>query len=352
MTDDNGEKRLTYESAGVDIERGADVVSRIASHVARTSRPGVLGAFGSFGGMFALDTERYPEPVLVSGADGVGTKLRLAFELGGHAAVGTDCVAMCVNDIVVQGAEPLYFLDYIASGRIDGEVVEQLVKGMADACAAAGCALLGGETAEMPGSYPEGEYDVAGFAVGVVNRPAIIDGSRVTAGDAIIGLGSSGVHSNGFSLVRHVLAHGGHELADTPAELGGRTLGQALLEPTRLYVATVLALLKQGFDLRAMAHITGGGLTENVPRTLPPGLNARLRVGSWEAPPIFGLLQEWGNLATDEMRRTFNMGLGFTLVVPAEQATAVLAAATALGERAFLVGEVVAGAGPSEVLFE
>lgn len=348
MTND-GEKRLTYEDAGVDLGRGADVVARIGEHVQRTARSGVLGAFGGFGGLFALDTERYPEPVLVSGADGVGTKLRLGFELGAHQAVGADCVAMCVNDIVVQGAEPLFFLDYIAAGRIDPSVVEQLVAGMANACEAAGCALLGGETAEMPGSYPPGEYDVAGFAVGAVNRPNIIDGSTVQAGDAIVGLASNGVHSNGFSLVRHVLAATGRQLQDTPAELGGRTLGEVLLEPTRIYVRTVLSLLEQGFELRAMAHVTGGGLSENLPRSLPAGLRVRLDPTSWSAPPIFGLLQRWGNLGAAEMRRTFNCGLGFVLVVPRQQAPSVVAAATALGERAFVVGEVMPG--PGEVLY-
>lgn len=346
---DQGAERLTYKSAGVDIDRAAQVVDKIGAHVRRTLRPGVLGGIGGFGGLFALDTQRYPEPVLVSGTDGVGTKLQLAFQLNKHDTIGQDCVAMCVNDIVVQGAEPLFFLDYIASGRLDPHVIEQLVQGVADGCQLAVCALLGGETAEMPGSYPEGEYDIAGFAVGVVNKSDIIDGSAVQAGDAVIGLGSSGVHSNGYSLVRHILARGGHSLDDKPEKLGGATLGEELLTPTKIYVKTVLALQQRGFQLKAMAHITGGGLTDNIPRCLPSGMSVSLDTGRWRRPPIFDLLQQWGNVAADEMRRTFNDGIGFVLIVPEAEADAVAEAVVELGESAFIIGTVVPGAG--EVLY-
>lgn len=334
---------LTYRDAGVDIDKGAEAVARIARHVARTRRPGVLGGVGGFGGLFQLDTKQWPEPVLVAGADGVGTKLRIAFELGKYDTIGQDCVAMCVNDVVVQGAEPLFFLDYIACGQLRPDVVESIVQGVADGCRLAGCALLGGETAEMPGHYPPGEFDIAGFAVGVVNRPDLIDGSRIRPGDAVVGLASSGVHSNGFSLVRRVLERAGRTLADRPPELGGRTLGEVLLAPTRIYVRTVLALRERGFDLKGMAHITGGGLTDNIPRCLPQGTAVVLDTGRWARQPVFDLLQEWGNIGEAEMRRTFNCGLGMVLVVPGEQAEAVAAAAAELGERAAVVGQVVTG---------
>lgn len=354
MNDEGHREQLTYKSAGVDIDRAADVVDKIGAHVQRTLRPGVLGDIGGFGGLFAVDTERYTEPVLVAGTDGVGTKLQLAFQLDKHDTIGQDCVAMCVNDIIVQGAEPLFFLDYIASERLDPHVIEQLVQGVADGCQMAGCALLGGETAEMPGSYPEGEYDIAGFAVGVVNKPDIIDGSTVRTGDVVIGLASSGVHSNGYSLVRHILSRGGHGLNDKPVELGGATLGETLLTPTRIYAKTVLKLKQQGFKLKAMAHITGGGLTDNIPRCLPSGLSARLNTARWRRPPIFDLLQSWGNVAVDEMRRTFNDGIGFVLIVPEAEADAIVQAAEALGESATVIGAVVPGADDSttgEVLY-
>lgn len=339
------EKGLTYRDAGVDIDQGNEAVRRIKQHVARTMRSGVLGDVGGFGGLFALDTAKYPEPVLVSGTDGVGTKLQLAIRLDKHDTIGQDLVAMCVNDVLVLGAEPLFFLDYVAVGKLDPAVIEQIVKGVADGCALAGCALLGGETAEMPGSYPAGEYDVAGFAVGVVNRPDLIDGSRIVAGDAVIGLASSGVHSNGYSLVRRVLDVQGLGFDAQPSELGGLSLGEELLKPTRIYARTVHGLREQGFDLKGFAHITGGGLTENIPRCLPDGVGVALDTSAWTVPPIFTLMQQWGGIATDEMRRTFNCGLGMVLVVPAAQADAVVAAAVALGEQAAIVGEVVAGPG-------
>lgn len=336
-------KGLTYRDAGVDIDKGNEAVARIARHVARTHRSGVLGGLGGFGGLFRVDTTRWPEPVLVAGADGVGTKLRLAFELAKYDTIGQDCVAMCVNDIVVQGAEPLFFLDYIACGKLRPDVVESIVKGVADGCELAGCALLGGETAEMPGHYPPGEFDIAGFAVGVVNMPDLIDGRRIGPGDAVVGFASSGVHSNGFSLVRRVLERAGKRLADRPDELGGLTLGEELLKPTRIYVRTVLALRERGFDLKGLAHITGGGLTENIPRCLPEGAAVALRTDQWKRPPIFSLLQRWGDIEDGEMRRTFNCGIGMVLVVPARQADAVAAAARELGEEAAVVGEVVPG---------
>lgn len=341
---------LTYRDAGVDIDKGNEAVARIARHVARTVRPGVLGGVGGFGGLFALDTDRYSDPVLVAGADGVGTKLQLAFALEKYDTIGQDCVAMCVNDIVVQGAEPLFFLDYIACGELDPEVVERIVQGVADGCELAGCALLGGETAEMPGSYPPGEFDIAGFAVGVANRNELIDGIGIVPGDVVVGLGSSGVHSNGYSLVRRVLEAAGKGLDDRPDALGGLTLGEELLKPTRIYARTILALREQGFDVKGVAHITGGGLTENIPRCLPEGVGVVLRTDRWPRLPIFSLLQEWGGIAEVEMRRTFNCGLGLVLIVPAAQAAVVVAAAAELGEEAYIVGDVVRGA--REVLYE
>lgn len=365
---------LTYKESGVDVDMAARLVGNIAAHVARTRRPGVLGGIGGFGGLFALDTERYEEPVLVAGADGVGTKLQLAFALDKHDTVGQDCVAMCVNDIVVQGAEPLFFLDYIGTGRLQPGVIEDIVAGVADGCELAGCALLGGETAEMPGSYPEGEYDIAGFAVGVVDKANIVDGSGVQAGDAVIGLASNGVHSNGYSLVRRILARrakaadgavdgpgattvagpnaplpaagldptgsGRLPLDEKPPELGGITVGEELLKPTRIYVKSVLALLELGFDIRGMAHITGGGLTENIPRCLPDGLGARLDPAAWPRPGVFDWLRKHGPVEDDEMRRTFNDGVGFVLIVPDAEVDALIEATTELGEDAFVIGEV------------
>jgi len=339
------EKGLAYADAGVNRERHCALVRQIATHAARTlRRPGVLGGVGGFGGLFRLDLAKYPDPVLVSGTDGVGTKLRLAFLSGRHDTVGIDLVAMSVNDVLCQGAEPLFFLDYIATGRKDPAVLEQVVKGIADGCLQAGCALIGGETAELPGMYPPGEYDLAGFAVGVVNRDRLLTGEKVRPGDRLVGLGSSGLHSNGYSLARRVLlkADGGaFHLEDRPPELGGRTVLEAMLTPTRIYVRTVLALLER-FDVRGIAHITGGGLHENVPRMLPEGTAAVLRWGAWEVPPIFGLIQRLGPVAQAEMEATFNLGLGMVLAVPADQAEAVAAAARELGEAAWVVGEVVA----------
>ncbi len=362
-----------YRRAGVDIDAGDEAARRYAAHAARTLRPEVLTRLGGFGGGFALPVDRYPQPVLVSGTDGVGTKLKLAFALGRHDTVGVDCVAMCANDILVMGAEPLFFLDYFATGKLDPAVAEAVVAGVAEGCAQAGCALIGGETAEMPGIYADGEYDLAGFAVGVVNRDRLIDGSSIEDGDAVIGLASSGVHSNGFSLVRKLLADTGLSLDEPYASVlerygirgdrvsqrtqraaeaaedaeGARiqTLGGVLLEPTRIYVPTVLALLRAGLPIRGMAHITGGGLTGNLPRILHGQHDVALRLGSWEVPPVFALLARLGNLADDDLFATFNMGVGMALVVPESAADEVIARAEALGERAARNGTVLPGTG-------
>lgn len=339
------EKGLTYADAGVNRERHYQLVERIAAHTARTlQRPGVLGNIGAFGGLFQLDLARYPDPVLVSGTDGVGTKLRLAFLSGRHETVGIDLVAMSVNDILCQGAEPLFFLDYIGTGQKDLAVLEQVVKGIADGCLQAGCALIGGETAELPGMYAPGEYDLAGFAVGVVNRDRILTGEKVAPGDVLVGLASSGLHSNGYSLARRVLLRvdgGAFELEDRPPELNGQTVVEAMLAPTRIYVRTVLNLLER-FEVHGIANITGGGLHENLPRMLPDGTAAVLLWDAWKVPPIFDLIQRLGPVEPAEMEATFNLGLGMVLAVPADEAEAVAAAARELGDEAWVVGEVVA----------
>lgn len=329
-----------YKEAGVDIAAGYEAVQRITSHVESTKRPGVMGGIGGFGGLFALP-EGLQQPVLVSGTDGVGTKLRLALELDVHDTIGQDLVAMCANDVVVQGAEPLFFLDYLATAKLEPQRVERIVAGIAAGCRLAGCALIGGETAEMPGFYHDDDYDLAGFCVGVVERSQLVDGSQIQQGDALIGLGSSGVHSNGFSLVRKLLR-------DT-----GRTqdqeLLQTLLTPTTIYVKPVLELLQRwgtgAQGIKGMAHITGGGLVENIPRMLPQGLAAQLHWGSWPVPEIFRWLQEAGDLSSADMISTFNMGLGFVLAVPQTQATAILDDLAQMGTTAHLVGTIVPGEG-------
>jgi phosphoribosylformylglycinamidine cyclo-ligase len=334
---------LSYRDAGVDIERGEELVRRIKPGAAATRRAGVMGGLGGFGGLFDLAATGYRDPVLVSSTDGVGTKLLLAIELARHDTIGIDLVAMCVNDVVVQGAEPLFFLDYFATGELALDTAEAVVNGVAAGCREAGCALLGGETAEMPGMYPAGHYDLAGFTVGVAERARLVDGSRVAAGDVVLGLASSGVHSNGYSLVRKILARGSGDLA---APFGDVTLGEALLAPTRIYVRPLLAALAV-HDLHAMAHITGGGLTENLPRVLPEGLGARLDLGAWTLPPRFAWLREQGGVAGTEMLRTFNCGIGMAVVVPAAQADAVSATLTAAGETVHRIGLVEAGHGVS-----
>jgi phosphoribosylformylglycinamidine cyclo-ligase len=331
---------ITYKDAGVDIDAGDFFVRKIKPYVKSTFRPEVMSHIGGFGGLFAL--KKYRNPVLVSGTDGVGTKLKIAFLTNKHDTVGIDLVAMCVNDIVVSGAEPLFFLDYFATGKLKPHAHADIVKGIAAGCKQSGCALIGGETAEMPSFYAEGEYDLAGFAVGVVERKKILDGSKIKPGNALIGLASSGLHSNGFSLVRKVLLEAsGYTVKDVLPELG-KPLGDALLTPTRIYVKTILALQKE-FDLRGLAHITGGGITENTPRMLPKGTAALIRKGAWNIPPIFNLIQQKAKIDDEEMYRDFNMGIGMVLAVPAKQADTVIKKAKKLGEKAYLIGEIVKG---------
>jgi phosphoribosylformylglycinamidine cyclo-ligase len=341
-------KSLTYADAGVDIEAGSEAVRLMRGAVRSTYRPEVLADIGSFGGFFALDARKYKEPVLVSGTDGVGTKLRVAMLADRHDTIGIDAVAMCVNDILVQGAEPLFFLDYLAVGKLMPEKAAAIIGGVAEGCRQAGCALIGGETAEMPGFYGPGEYDLAGFAVGVVERNRIIDGRGIKPGDKLIGLPSSGLHSNGYSLARKVLLDRAGYSVDTYLERLGRTVGEEMLEPTRIYVKTVLPLLER-FQIKGLAHITGGGLTENIPRILPAGTRIRIRTGTWPVPPVFGLIQEIGGIAPAEMRRTFNMGVGLVAVVAEEEAEEVMASLKARGEKSCLMGEVAAEEGSGGV---
>jgi len=332
-----------YKQAGVDIAAGNEAVERMKKHVKKTFRPEVLTGLGGFGGLFGLNKDKYEEPVLVSGTDGVGTKLKLAFAMDKHDTIGIDAVAMCVNDVIVTGAEPLFFLDYLACDKVVPEKIEAIVKGVADGCEQAGCALIGGETAEMPGMYSEGEYDIAGFTVGIVDRPKAIDGSTIQAGDAVIGLASSGIHSNGFSLVRRLLLEQqGYALTDKPEELEGRTLGDVLIEPTRIYVKQILKLL-ESVKIKGMAHITGGGFIENIPRVLPEGVNVDINRGSWPVLPIFSLMQRVGSITDRDMFTTFNMGVGMVLIVPAEQAEQALAIAKEQGEQAYRIGTVTEG---------
>jgi phosphoribosylformylglycinamidine cyclo-ligase len=334
----------SYKHAGVDIEAGYEAVLRMKKHVKKTFRPEVLGGLGGFGGMFDLSKMNVKEPVLISGADGVGTKLLLAFMLDKHDTIGIDAVAMCVNDIVVQGAEPLYFLDYIACGKAIPEKIEAIVKGVATGCEQAGCALIGGETAEMPGLYEENEYDLAGFTVGVVEKPKLITGTTIKQGDLLIGLASNGLHSNGFSLVRKIL------LTDHQLRLDEKygkieiELGSELLQPTRIYVKPILELLKT-VEVKGMAHITGGGFIENIPRMLPDGLGADIELGTWTISPIFELIQEKGNLDQKEMFNIFNMGIGFVLAVAEQNAQHIVDMLTNLGEKASIIGSVKDGSG-------
>jgi phosphoribosylformylglycinamidine cyclo-ligase len=333
---------LTYRDAGVDIDEGDRLVELIKPHARPTMRPEVMGGIGGFGGLFALDMKKWREPVLVSGTDGVGTKLKVAFAAGRHDTIGIDLVAMCVNDVAVVGAEPLFFLDYFASGKLAAEQVADVVKGIAQGCALAGCALIGGETAELPGFYAKGEYDLAGFAVGVVERSRIVDGTRVRPGDAVVGIASSGLHSNGYSLARRAFEQRG--LDWTPPELAGRTLGDALLEPTRIYAKDVLALV-EAVPVKAFAHVTGGGLPGNVPRTLPDGVKAVLDARRWPCPPIFDLLAREGGVPRDEMFRTFNMGLGLVAVVDAGDAARAQELLRGRGLDSWLVGAIEPGEG-------
>lgn len=331
-----------YKNAGVDIAAGNEAVERMKKHVKRTFRPEVMTDLGGFGALFGLNKEKYEEPVLVSGTDGVGTKLKIAFAMDRHDTIGIDAVAMCVNDIVVQGAEPLFFLDYLACDKVVPEKIEAIVAGIAEGCHQAGCALIGGETAEMPGMYAEGEYDIAGFTVGVVDKSKIINGADIAPGDAVIGLSSSGVHSNGFSLVRKLLLEQeGYSLQDSVPELKG-TLGDALLAPTKIYVKPLLALLEQ-LPVKGMAHITGGGFIENIPRMLPDHVNVDIEYGSWPILPIFELLQRKGSISNRDMFTTFNMGIGLVLVVKAEDAEKAVGFLKGQGEEAYIIGKVTAG---------
>jgi phosphoribosylformylglycinamidine cyclo-ligase len=330
---------LSYRDAGVDIDAGSELVERIKPAVARTHRPGVLSSLGGFGALFELPLDRYRKPVLVSGTDGVGTKLKLAIEAGIHDSIGIDLVAMCVNDIVVTGAEPLFFLDYYATAKLELDIASDVITGIARGCEQAGAALVGGETAEMPGMYNSGDYDLAGFSVGIVEKSDIIDGSQVGVGDALIGIASSGPHSNGYSLIRKILEVSNSQLTDT---LGGRTLADCLLAPTRIYVKPLLSLCK-AFNIHALAHITGGGLTENVPRVLPAGTRAVINTSTWQPPEIFDWLQQHGNVEPQEMYRTFNCGIGMVVCVARADADAVIAHLKAEGEDARLIGEIETG---------
>ncbi|CAG7857581.1 phosphoribosylformylglycinamidine cyclo-ligase [biofilm metagenome] len=338
---------LNYKSAGVDIAAGNALVERIKPIAARTRTPGVLAGLGGFGALFELPLDRYQNPILVSGTDGVGTKLKLAIDSGIHDTIGIDLVAMCVNDIVVQGAEPLFFLDYFATGKLDINTAAAVIEGIGKGCELAGAALVGGETAEMPGMYTEGEYDLAGFCVGIVEKSKLIDGSKVKAGDKLIGIASSGPHSNGYSLIRKILEHSGARLTDTFAD---STLGKTLLEPTRIYVKSLLKLLEQ-VPINALAHITGGGITENLPRVLPDGIAAQVNLEAWELPPIFKWLQEQGNISQADMLTTFNCGVGMVVVVPADQEQAALSYLENSGETAFSLGELIASQGKPSVIY-
>ena len=336
-------ERMTYRDAGVDIDAGNESVSLIKDAVRATYRSEVMGDLGGFGGLFALNTKDYKEPVLVSGTDGVGTKLRLAFLLNKHDTIGQDAVAMCVNDILVQGAEPLFFLDYLAVGKLEPMQVSEVVTGVARACKESGCALIGGETAEMAGFYPIGEYDIAGFSVGVAERSKLITPARVKAGDVLLGLPSSGVHSNGYSLVRKIVfEHKGFKGDEYIEELG-QTIGEELLTPTRLYPRICLPLIR-AFDIHGMVHITGGGFYENIPRSLPDHMGAEVNGAAWTIPPVFRLLQEWGNVDWTEMYRTFNMGIGMVLIVSSDEADRITAQLNAQNETVYHIGHVTEGA--------
>ncbi len=333
------EERITYKNAGVDIDAGNRFVQMIKPLVKATSRPEVIADIGGFGGLFSLNASKYKNPVLVSGTDGVGTKLKLAFMADRHDTVGIDLVAMCVNDIVVQGAEPLFFLDYLATGKLDPEKAADIVKGISAGCVQAGCALIGGETAEMPGFYADGEYDMAGFSVGVVDRDNLIDGSSITVGNRLIGLASSGLHSNGYSLARKIIFDKMGLKIDSLLPETGLTVADELLKPTRIYVKSVLNILRD-FRVNGIAHITGGGLLENIPRVLPHGCKAIVRKMTWPVPPVFSILQDAGNIEEFEMYRTLNCGIGMVLVVPEEQTDEILIRLSGLHQDAYIIGEI------------
>lgn len=342
------DERLTYKSAGVDVEAGYEAVKLMKEHVKKTHIPGVMGDLGSFGGFFMPDLKGYEEPTLISGTDGVGTKLQIAFMMDKHDTIGIDCVAMCVNDIACHGAKPLFFLDYIGTGRLNPKKAADIVKGICDGCIETGCALIGGETAEMPGFYKDEEYDLAGFAVGVVDKNKVINGELVKAGDVIIGLPSSGIHSNGYSLVRKLFFGINNYNVDSRFPELSNTLGEELLKPTRIYVKTVLELLKK-HEIKGIAHITGGGFIENIPRTIPQGLKARIQLGSWPILPIFNLMKDLGNIEDKALYNTFNMGIGLVLIVDNSMADEILKTLESMGEKAYIIGDIDTGEGGIEL---
>lgn len=338
-----------YKQAGVDIDAGNEAVERMKKHVKRTFRPEVMAELGGFGGLFSLAGKKMNEPILVSGTDGVGTKLKLAFALDKHDTIGIDAVAMCVNDIVVQGAEPLFFLDYLATGKLVPAQIESIVAGVSEGCVQSGCALIGGETAEMPGMYQDGEYDIAGFAVGIVDRSNLIDGSEIQCGDVILGLSSSGVHSNGFSLVRKLLLEQkGYSLDQYVDELQGH-LGEVLLTPTKIYVKPILKLMEE-IRIKGLVHITGGGFTENIPRVLPADVNAEIEYGTWPIHPIFQLMRREGNISDADMFKTFNMGIGMIVVVAQEDVEKATELLKAAGEDVHRIGRI--GFGNKQVVYQ
>jgi len=339
---------MSYRDAGVDMEAGDALVEQIKPYAKRTMRPEVLGGIGGFGSLFEVP-KKFKNPVLVSGTDGVGTKLKLAFQLNKHDTVGIDLVAMSVNDILVQGAEPLFFLDYFACGKLEVGVAAQVIKGIAEGCEQSGCALVGGETAEMPGMYPAGEYDLAGFAVGAVDKEAIINGTTIAAGDVVLGLASSGAHSNGYSLIRKLIEKSG---IDFDSDFNGKPFRDVVMAPTRIYVKPLLKLMA-AMSVKGMAHITGGGITENIPRVLPAGLTAEIKKGSWAMPPLFTWLQAQGNVLDEEMYRTFNCGIGMAVIVAKEQTEAAIALLKAEGEQVWQIGHIRAsnaGEAPTVVM--
>ncbi|MFT6373143.1 MAG: phosphoribosylformylglycinamidine cyclo-ligase [Gammaproteobacteria bacterium] len=343
----NSEVSLSYRDSGVDIDAGNELVERIKPAIKSTYRKGCIGSIGGFGGLFELPLDRYSHPLLVSGTDGVGTKLKLAIELEKYQTIGIDLVAMCANDIAVLGAEALFFLDYYATGKLSLDVAEQVITGIADGCRLAGCALIGGETAEMPGIYSEGDFDLAGFCVGIVEKDRVINGENIKAGNSLIALGSSGPHSNGYSLIRKVIEVSGVDLSQN---CGDESLADALIRPTRIYVKNLLELTQQ-HSVLAMAHITGGGLTENIPRVLPDHLSAKINCSSWTIPPVFEWLQQAGNIETSEMHRTFNCGVGMVLVVDNKHQQACLKKLTELGENAWVIGEIIDKEQSESVIF-
>lgn len=341
---------MDYRKSGVDIDKANEIVKEIVELARKTYRVGVLGSIGGFGGLFSIPLHRWKEPVLVSSTDGVGTKLKIAILSGVHHTIGIDLVAMCANDVVVQGAEPMFFLDYFATGQLEKDVARDVIRGIAQGCVEAGCALIGGETAEMPGMYRPGHYDLAGFCVGIVEKSEIVDGSKVRVGDIILGIGSSGLHSNGYSLARRLFFQRLRWKVDRYVPELGCTLGEELLRPTIIYVKSVLAL-KEKIPINAMAHITGGGLAENIPRVLPRGVQAYLRWGSWEVPPIFKMIQERGKVAAQEMVRVFNNGIGMVVVMGAHFVDRAMEILRGMGQKAWVIGEVGRGDGRPKVVF-